>query len=116
MALISMVVCGHCDFGIFQRVAGDTQTCDCGYVHLAQDGSVVCADTELFYQEYPGLSIVHSEQKLRQDFDEMVDRYGKVPHGKAMAVRLMDEKRSFKISKRRHFEDDLVQVASLTEE
>jgi len=116
MAYISMVVCGHCDFGIFQRVAGDTQTCDCGYVTIKQDGSVQATDDQDFYREFPGLNIVHSEEKLRRDFDEMEDRYGRVPHGLAMAQRLSNDKRSFKIQKRRHFEDDLVQVASLTEE
>ena len=115
MYSISMTVCGHCDTGLFLRCAGDMQTCDCGYVSISDSGAV-CQDDQDFYKTYPAVTIKHSAEKLQRDFDDLEDRYGRLPNGTAMAKRLSDDSRSFTISKRRHFEDDLAQLAALTVE
>ena len=86
---ILLVTCSYCDVGVYSRCAGDVRSCECGNVRIKSDElQTFVLDAQKNSFTVDECEISATAETLKEDFDEMRERFGRVRDGKSFAKRL----------------------------
>lgn len=111
MAIVEIVVCLNCDTGVYMRAQGDVRECNCGNVHIDDEGVYVKVGDA--YRVERNVVLKKTTEQLEKDFAECVDKFGIIKSAVKMIEHLRKTDRKVVFTPRRRFDDDVEGMLSL---